>query len=69
MVDEAIELATALAHLLAKLLDGSATPEERRRVRDILHEEGASEQAARDIELARRLERIQELDPPEEQKP
>ncbi len=66
MMTEAIELATALAGLLVKLLDGTATPEERRRVRDILHEDSASEQAARDIETARRLERLAELDPPEE---
>ncbi len=65
MVDEILELATALAQLLARLLDGTSTPEERRKVRDILSEDSASEQAARDIEAARRLERLAELDPPE----
>lgn len=64
MIGEAIELATALAHLLAKLLDGSSTPEERRRVRDILAEDSASEQAAKDIEAAKRLEQLSELDEP-----
>ncbi len=66
MVDEAIELATALAKLLTKLLDGSATPEEHRRVRDVLHEESASEKALRDIETLRRLARIADLDNPED---
>lgn len=61
MVSEAVELATALAQLLAKLLDGSATPDEVKHVRDILHAKSASAQAAEDIEAAR-LEKIAELD-------
>ncbi len=66
MVSEAIELATALAGLLARLLDGTSTPEERRRVRDILAEESESLRAARDIEAARRLERLADFDDPGE---
>ncbi len=64
MVDEVIQLATELARLLSRLLDGTATPDEHRRVRDILAEDSASEQAMRDIEAARRLERIADFDDP-----
>jgi hypothetical protein len=61
MVSEIVELATVLAQLLAKLLDGSATPEEVQHVRDILHAKSASAQAAEDIEAAR-LKKLHELD-------
>lgn len=65
MVSELIELATPLAALLAKLLDGSATPAEVQHVRDILHGKSASQQAFEDIE-AERLEKLAELDDPDE---
>lgn len=66
MVSEAIELATALAHLLTKLLDGSASDDEKRRVRDILAGDSASAQAERDILAARRLEKLADFDDPGE---
>jgi hypothetical protein len=63
MVEEAIELATALVDVARDLLTGAETPAgARRRVRDILPEKSESESAEEDIIRAKRLEKIGELD-------
>lgn len=63
MVEEAIELATALVDVARDLLTGNETPAgARRRVADILPERSASEDAAEDIIRAKRLEGLSELD-------
>jgi hypothetical protein len=58
-------VAVELVRLAADLFDGRETKEgARRRVRDILPEDGASEQAARDLAESLRLERLGEMDDP-----
>ncbi len=66
---EAVTLAIELFRLAMDLIDGRTTPEQaHRRVRDILPDEGASERAVKDIEAARRLERLADFDDPGEGK-
>lgn len=63
MVEEAIELATALVDVARDLLTGNETPAgARQRVKDILPEKSESEDAAEDIIRAKRLEKLGELD-------
>ena len=64
---EALKLGLELARLAFDVIDGMVSPEEaHRKVRDILPDESASERAAKDIEAARRLERLADLDGPDE---
>ncbi len=62
-----IEAGIALARVAVDLFDGRETEEgARRRVRDILPDEGASERAAEDLMQAMRLEKLAEVDDPAE---
>ena len=63
-----IEIGIALARIAVDLFDGRETEEgARRRVRDVLPEEGASERAARDLAAAMKLEALAEVDDPAEE--
>lgn len=53
-MDDALRIAAELLRLALALFEGSATPADaHRRVREILPEKSASEQAAEDIEAGR----------------
>lgn len=63
-----IDIGIALARVAVDLFDGRETENgARRRVRDILPEEGASEKAARDLAMSMKLERLGEVDDPTEE--
>lgn len=64
-ITDAVTIATELVRLAVDLFDGRETPQgAHRRVRDILPDDGASEQAARDLATALRLERLADNDEP-----
>jgi hypothetical protein len=63
-----IEIGIALARIAVDLFDGRETEEgARRRVRDILPDEGASERAARDLAASLKLQELAEVDDPGEE--
>jgi hypothetical protein len=63
-----IEIGIALARIAVDLFDGRETEEgARRRVRDILPDEGASERAARDLAASLKLQGLAEVDDPGEE--
>lgn len=68
MVDEAIQLATALVDIARDLLTGSETPRgAEKRVRDILPERSASEDAADDLARSMKLQELDEVGADEEE--
>lgn len=60
-----VELGMGLARIAVDLFDGRETEEgARRRVRDLMPEDGDSERAARDLAQSMRLEKFAEGDDP-----
>lgn len=61
--DTLVALGMGLARIAVDLFEGRETEQgARQRVRDLMPEDGDSEQAARDLAASRRLEGLSELD-------